>query len=293
MGEHNHNAKKIGWTILLNIVITLAEYIGGIFSGSLALLSDAGHNLSDVISLILGYFGEKISGSKASKRHSFGFKRTEIFTALINALSLWAIAIFIVIEGIKRLSSNDNISVGLMLGIALIGLFGNLFSILILNKDKDHNLNMKAAYLHLFYDTVSSVAVIISGIIIYYTNFIILDVIISFFIALMIIYSGFSILKRCIHIFMQGVPEGIDFEDVFKKIGRTKGIKSAHNLHIWSINSNESFLSCHICTDNKKKDSDNIIKSVNTMLKKDFGIEHTTIQIENNNMCKDGMVCCK
>jgi cobalt-zinc-cadmium efflux system protein len=279
------NSKKIGWTIALNIIITISEYVGGLLSGSLALLSDAGHNLSDVISLILSYFGKKISEKKADKKHSFGFKRVEIFTALFNALSLWAIGIIIIIEAIKRINSSESISLGLMLIIAFIGLLGNVFSIIVLNKSKDENLNMKAAYLHLFYDAISSVAVIISAIVIYFTHWIILDIVVSIFIAIMIFWSGFGIIKSTIHIFMQGVPEGIDFEEVYKNILKISGVKSVHSTHIWSINSEETFLSCHICIENGKMDNDKIIQKVNAMLEKNYEINHTTIQIEKNNIC--------
>ena len=293
MEEHNHNSERIGWTIFLNIVITVAEYFGGIFSGSLALLSDAGHNLSDVISLILSYFGEKLSQKKSTQNHSFGFKRVEIFTALINALSLWAIGIFIISEAVKRINRQDSISIGLMLGIASIGLFGNVFSILILNKNKNENLNMKAAYLHLFYDAISSVAVIVSGIIIYFTDWRLLDIFVSVFIALMIFWSGFGIIKKAVHIFMQGVPEGIEFDDVYKTILGVKGVRSVHSLHLWSINSKDAFMSCHICTEDKKADTDKIILMVNRIVEKKFDIRHTTIQIERNKLCDSGKVCCK
>ena len=293
MHEHYTNGKKIGWTIALNIVITISEYIGGIFSGSLALLSDAGHNLSDVISLILSYFGEKISETKANKTHSFGFKRVKIFTALINALSLWAIGIIIIVEAIKRINSPESISLGLMLLVASIGLLGNVFSIMVLNKSKNDNLNMKAAYMHLFYDAISSVAVIVSAIIIYFTHWFILDVVVSIFIAIMIFWSGFGIIKNAIHIFMQGVPEGIDFEEVYKTIMNVSGVKSVHDVHIWSINSEETFLSCHICTMNGNKNTDKIIKKVNATLEKNYGINHTTIQIERKNICGTNKVCTK
>jgi len=293
MHNHDTNGKKIGWTIVLNIVITISEYIGGIFSGSLALLSDAGHNLSDVISLILSYFGEKISETKATKTHSFGFKRVEIFTALINALSLWAIGVFIIIEAIKRINTQESISLGLMLGIAVIGLLGNVFSIMVLNKSKDDNLNMKAAYMHLFYDALSSVAVILSAIIIYFTHWTSLDIVVSIFIAVMIFWSGFGIIKNTIHIFMQGVPEGINFEEVYKSIMNVSGVKSLHNMHIWSINSEETFLSCHICTKNGKTNNDRIIQKINDSLEKKYGISHTTIQIERNNICGTDELCQK
>jgi cobalt-zinc-cadmium efflux system protein len=239
---HDRNVKNIGWAILINIGITLAEAIGGTLSGSLALLSDAGHNLSDVISLGLSFLGEKLSSGKATRRHTFGFKRTEIFTALINSLSLVGIAFFIVLEALKRISSPPELSLGLMMGIATIGLFGNLFSMVILRK-KESNLNVRAAYLHLFYDAITSIAVIGSGLLIYLTGWVIADLAVSLLIAGMVLWSGLGVIKKTIHIFMQGVPEHL--QDILG----VSGVKSVHGLHIWSIDSNDVFLSCHICMD--------------------------------------------
>jgi len=289
---HEHNHEKIGWTIILNIIITLAEYIGGMISGSLALLSDAGHNLSDVTALILSYFGEKISDKKTNKKHSFGFKRVEVFTALINALVLWAISVYIIIEAINRFGQIQPISLGIMIGVGSIGLFGNIFSVMILNKEKGKNLNMKAAYLHLFYDAISAVGVIITGIIIYYTHFYVLDIIMSIIISLMIFWGGLSVIKSSLHIFMQGVPEGIDFDKVKDKIKKIKNVKTVHDLHLWAIDSNEIRLSCHVCVE-KVKNSDDIINDINKLLLKDFNISHTTIQLENNDLCKEKAICSK
>ena len=288
--HHEHNHKKIGWTILLNIFITLAEYIGGIFSGSLALISDAGHNFSDVLSLALGYFGEKYSHKAPNKKYSFGFKRIEIFTALINALILWAVGAYIIIEALNRINSAEHIALGIMLIAAIVGLAGNLISIIILNKDKESSLNMKAAYMHLFYDTVSSVAVIISAIIIYFTGFLILDTIVSIFIALMIFWSGYEIVRKTVHIFMQGVPENINIEEVHSKIGKMKGICTIHDLHIWNLDSNEIFLSCHICS-NKKIKNDVLIRDIRNMLKSEYDITHTAIQTESEEFCNVNYGC--
>lgn len=298
--SHNHNhkeySKSLVITILLNLIITIAEYIGGIISGSLGLISDAAHNLSDVLSLILGFFGEKISTKKANKKHSFGLKRFEILTALINGLLLWGIAIFIIIEAFRRFENPVNISIGLMLGIAFIGLFGNLFSVLILNKDKSHSLNMKAAYLHLFYDTLSSVAIIIVGIIIYFTNFIFLDLLISILISIMILFSGFDVIKKSFNIFMQGVPEHLSFDEIHKAILKIKGVKSVHDIHVWAVDSNDVFLSCHVCLDknigkSKNSNIDLILHNLNYELKEKFNIDHTTIQTENNQMCRNEHIC--
>jgi len=291
---HDHNVKNIGWAILINIGITIAEVIGGTLSGSLALLSDAGHNLSDVISLGLSFLGEKISEKKATRRHTFGFKRTEIFTALINSLSLVGIAFFIVVEALKRISSPPELSLGLMLGVATIGLFGNLFSMVILRK-KESNLNVKAAYLHLFYDAISSVAVIGSGLLIYLTGWVMLDLAVSLLIAGMVLWSGLGVIKKTIHIFMQGVPEGLEFDKILEDILKVPGISSVHGLHIWSIDSSDVFLSCHVCIEQTdgKRDTDKIIQDINETLQQNHRIHHTAIQAETRDLCGMDVLCNK
>jgi len=290
---HEHS-KKIGWTIVLNIMITLAEYIGGTMSGSLALLADAGHNLSDILTLVLGYIGERLTEKKPSKKHSFGFKRAEIFTALINTLLLWAVSALIMVEAWERASNPQaEVSIWLMVGVGLIGVFGNLFSVLILNSDKDSSLNVKAASLHLFYDVISSAAVVVSGLIIYFTHIYVIDLVVSVLISILIFASGIDLIKKAVHILMQGVPEGVDFDEVYDGIKAVAGVSEVHSLHIWSINSNEIFLSCHVCVKGEvSKESDELIKRINATLEREFGIEHTTIQLEND-PCSNSKVCCK
>lgn len=291
---HDHNVKNIGWAILINIGITIAEGIGGTLSGSLALLSDAGHNLADVISLGLSFVGEKLSNQKATRRHTFGFKRTEIFTALINSLSLVGIAFFIVMEALKRISAPPELSLGLMLGVATIGLLGNIFSMVILGK-KENNLNVKAAYLHLFYDAISSVAVIGSGLLIFLTGWVILDLAVSLLIAGLVLWSGLGVIKRTIHIFMQGVPEHLEFDRILQDILGVPGVNSVHGLHIWSIDSTDVFLSCHVCTaeSDGKGDTDRMIQNINEMLQQNHRIHHTVIQAETRNLCEMDVLCNK
>lgn len=289
--EPEKRGRTLFWTILLNIGITIAEYVGGIFTGSLALISDAGHNLSDVVSLILSYIGEKISLKKATPKFSFGLKRFRVVTAFINALTLLVIAGYILFESYKRYVNPQPIQGLPMLGIAVIGLVGNLLSIMLLSKHSSSNLNLRAALLHLSYDAVSSVGVIIAGFVILASNFIMIDVIISTIIALMILWSGFDVLKEAMGIFMESVPRGIDFDKVKDSIMSLKEVGSVHDLHIWSISSEEIMLSCHICLC-KKTGTDALIKKIQKILKKDFGIEHTTIQVEKENICKGyGVVC--
>lgn len=296
MMKHKHRYSRLFWTIILNIVITIAEYIGGLFTGSLALISDAGHNLSDVLSLILSYIGEKISEKGINHKFSFGLKRAEVLTAFINAMALWAISVYIIYEAYKRYLNPVDIIPLPMLGIAVIGLAGNVFSILILNKEKGFNLNRKAAYLHLFYDAISSVGVIIAGIIILLSNFFVIDLVISILIALMIFWSGLDVIKESIGIFMQAVPRGINFDKVRRAIINFSEVASVHDLHIWAISSNEPVLSCHICLcDPKKTKTDKLVKKIEKKLDKDFNIRHTTIQIENEKICKvgNGEYCCR
>jgi len=300
--SHCHSSRtsssRLFWTIAANILITIAEFVGGILSGSLALLSDAAHNLSDVISLIISWGGEKLSLRKSSVKYSFGFKRIEIFTALINSFSLWIIAVFIVYEAYFRFTKihEMDINFSILLPVACVGLLGNLASIFLLFKEKNKNLNLKAAFLHLLYDAVSSVAVIIGAIIIYFTGMYILDLIISLFIALLIFWSGWKIILESLHILMQGVPNAVVFNNVCKEIIKLEPVESLHDLHIWALNSTHYFLSCHIILNKKQKDiesNDQIITDINCLLKDKFNINHTSIQIENNALCDNEPICKK
>ena len=289
---HNHESRNIGWVILFNATITIFEYFGGVFSGSLALISDAGHNLADTLSLILSYAGERFTKKKSTKRNTFGFKRVETLTAWINAVALWVIGGYILFEALDRYSSGEQIVLWIMLPVAFIGLIGNAVSLLVLRKHKSSSVNMRAAYLHIFYDTISSVAVIFSGILIYLTGFLVLDVVVSVFISLMIFYSGFGILRETFHIFMQGTPDSLEYDAVYEALMEVEGVKNVHKLHIWSINSREVFLSCHVCVDDTftgKKDK--IIVNANEMLADKYGITHMVIQVEEMNLCQEDENC--
>jgi cobalt-zinc-cadmium efflux system protein len=294
-GEGFSNKKRFGFVIFFNIIITIAEYIGGILSGSLALISDAGHNLSDVLSLILGYAGERVSEIKPDKRFSFGLKRFEVLIALVNALSLLVIGIYIVYEAVSRYLNPMEIDPGIMVPVAFIGLLGNVFSIIIINRSKNSNLNMQAAFLHLLYDAISSIAVIITGIVLFFSNLIILDLIVSIIIVLMIVWSSLDVLKESLRIFLQGTPKDIDADEVYRAILAVDGVRTVHGLHIWSVSSTEVFLSCHICIDGNPENinTDTIIRGVNSMLEHEYGISHTTLQIENTELCtiEDGLCC--
>ncbi len=286
-GHHGHShggdSKRLGLTILLNVIITAAEFIGGIVSGSLALLSDAAHNLSDVIALILAWFGAKGSELKPTKRSTYGFKRLEVVTALINALSLVAISVYIIIEAFDRYGNPQPIDGVIMLTVAVIGLLGNVFSVWILHGDRNKTINNRAAFLHMLYDAVSSVAVILGGIVILLTDWYLLDLILSILISMMILWSSFDILKEATGIFMESAPKGIDTDDVKKAIEELDKIKEVHHIHIWSISSSEVALSCHVVLDNGDYSGcTSIIREIHILLENRFGISHATIQPEGD-----------
>lgn len=287
--HHEHHADsgfKFLAVILLNVIITAAEFIGGILSGSLALISDAGHNLSDVLSLILGYAGEKVSEKERTRSYTFGMKRFEVLIALFNALTLVIIGLFIFYEAVQRFKNPVAIDFSVMLPVAVVGLAGNVVSMFFLGHGKENSLNMRAAFLHLFFDAVSSVAVIGAAVIIHFTNDYWIDIVISFFIAVMIIWSSFGIIKESLRIFLQGVPGHIDSGEVYDAILKVTGVESLHGLHIWSINSKEVFLSCHICIEEDSGvQSDKIIMEINSVLEREFMIDHTTIQAELSDFC--------
>ena len=290
MGHHSYGIsgsnKNLFISIFLNSVIVTAEFIGWIMSGSLALLSDAIHNLSDVFALILSFVGQILSQRKPDKTHSFAFKKAEVVIAFVNALFLIVIWIYIIYEAIEKyFTKTIEINSQLMLWVALIGFLGNFISIILLHKEKEENLNKKAAYLHLFFDTISSVMVILTGIILYfYPNFVILDLIISIVISVMIVKSGGEILRESLHILLQWVPDGIDLEEVKKYITHFEWVESAHDLHIWNIDSNDIYLMSHIVVD-KSHSLEKIMKDINTWLAKEYDIHHTSLQVVTEKCC--------
>ena len=287
------SGKKLFWAIVFNSMITIAEFIGGILSGYLALLADAVHNLSDVASLGLAWIGARGSQKPATKRSTFGFQRLEVLTALVSAVALVVIAVFILNEAYHRLINPQPISKPVIfLTVAVIGLIGNLVSIWILHSEKGSSLNMKTAFLHMFYDALSSVVVIAGGIVILTTGWFVIDVILSAVIALMIFRSSWLVIKEAVMIIMEAVPQGIEFDDVCAALNDVDDVTGVHDLHIWSLSSNEIALSCHVCIDeNNLSRGRQIIERINSVLKDRFNIGHATIQLETEQCERDAALC--
>ncbi len=282
---HNHSdlkGRNLVISIILNIVITLAQVIGGLLSGSLSLLSDALHNFSDVISLIVSYIANKLSGKAASLQKTFGYKRAEILAAFVNAAALIIVAIYLIKEAIIRFQNPQVIESGLVIWLSLVAIIGNGFSVLLLKKDSESNMNMRSAYLHLLTDMMASVAVLIGGLLMKYYQIFWVDSVLTFTIALYLIVMGFDLLKDSFRVLMLFTPDTIHIKEIVDDIQKIKEIKNVHHVHIWQLNEDEIHLEAHIDFKNDISLSrfDKILHSIEDLVHDNYGINHVNIQPE-------------
>ncbi|MFM1807660.1 MAG: hypothetical protein RLZZ242_385 [Bacteroidota bacterium] len=288
MSEHHGHAKlsgsKLLWTILLNISITLAQFIGGILSGSMALLSDAVHNLSDVISLVVSYVANRLARRKATTDKTFGYKRAEIIAAFINATSLILIAVWLIYESILRLLSPSEIEEVTVIYLSLIAIMGNGLSVLLLKNQKENNLNIRSAYIHLFSDLLASVAVLIGALAISFFNWHIIDPILSIAISIYLIYLSYDLLKDSMQILMLYTPYEVNLNEVIQAVHAFSEVKKLHHIHIWKLNETEIHLEAHIdLNENLDLKAFNVLQQrIEQMLLDRFKINHITLQPEYN-----------
>jgi cobalt-zinc-cadmium efflux system protein len=293
---HHHDSAsgdRLFWTIVLNIGITIAEFVGGIMSGYLALTADAIHNLSDVAALILAWLGAKGSQLPATKKSTYGYKRIEVITALISAFSLVVISVFIFSEAYGRLRHPQALSHPvLFLSVAIGGLVGNGLSVWVLSTEWKKSLNMKTAFLHMLYDTLSSVGVIVGAILILNTGWTWVDPILSALIGLMILWSSYLVIKEGVLILLEAVPPDIDFDQVYQAIIQIPRVRDVHDLHIWSLSSREIALSCHVCIEpSDYAQGQGTITAINAMLHDRFHIGHGTVQLETEDCARTDLLC--
>ena len=249
--DHSHQHKDMKGrnliiSILLNILITVAQVVGGLISGSLSLLSDALHNFSDVLSLIVSYIAAKLSKQKASIHRTFGYKRAEILAAFINASTLVIVAVLLIVEAYKRFLKPQEIESELVIWLSLIAILGNGFSVLLLKKDSKNNINMRSAYLHLFTDMMASVAVLIGGLLMKYYQLFWVDSLLTLLIALYLIWVGYDLLKKSTKILMLFTPEHINIKDVVRAVNKIPKVNRLHHIHIWCLNDDELHLEAHL-----------------------------------------------
>jgi cobalt-zinc-cadmium efflux system protein len=268
----------------LNLIITIVEIIGGLLSNSLALLSDAIHNLGDTFAVMLAYIANRISRKDATEKKTFGYKRIEILAALLNAVVLVVITIFLFIEAYHRFFAPEPIKGKLMLIVAIIGLIANLAAVLILKKDSDSNINIRAAYLHLLGDTISSVAVIVGAILIFWFQIYWIDPLVTIIVGLYILKEAYSIMKEALDILMQSTPATLDISDIVETIQKSEEVKNVHHVHSWKLDDKQIHFECHVDVNKDMyiSESDLLRLEIENTLRNKFGISHVTIQFEYN-----------
>ena len=286
---HNHfKEENLIITMVLNFIITLVEVIGGLLSRSLSLLSDALHNFSDGISVIVSFIALRLSKRENTLKNTFGYKRAEILAALFNSSFLIIISFFLFKEAYLRIQHPQNIDSKIMITVALVGLAANTISVFLLKSGSKDNMNIRSAYVHLFSDSLSSLGVIIGGILIHYFNITIVDPILTFAIGAYVLKEGFDILKKSTDILMEKTPANIDILKIKEVVEKIPEVDNLHHVHVWQTNDKEFLFEGHI---DAKKDinlskAEKLRSNISLILFNEFGINHTTIQIEYN-ACKD------
>ncbi len=296
-GHHHHHShapanpanynRAFAIGIVLNLIFVFIEAIYGFLSHSLALVADAGHNLSDVIGLAVAWVAFWLSAKKPTTHFTYGLKRSSILSALFNSIFLLVAIGAIILEAVKRFWSPDPVQSGTMIAVASVGIVINTATALLFMKDSKHDLNIKGAYLHMAADAAISLGVVIAGIAIYYTNWNWIDPTVSIAICIIIVIGTWGLLKDSVKLSMDAVPESIDPIEVRTYLEKIEGIKEVHDLHIWAISTTETALSVHLVVP-KPQQSDKLLEKISKDLKEQFKINHPTIQFESG---EEGFNC--
>lgn len=279
---HQRITKNLLFTILLNIGITVAQVIGGIISGSLSLLSDALHNFTDVISLIISYSAAKFSKKKASLKYTFGYKRAEIIAAFVNASTLIVVAFILVYHSIERFINPQVIESTLVIYMSILAIIGNGLSVILLLKDRKENMNITSAFEHLFTDMMASVAVLIGGLLMKYYQIYWVDSVLTFAIALYLIIVGYKLFKDSFNVLMLFTPQAIEIKEIVDIINNFEHVKRMHHVHVWQLNEKETHLEAEIDFDKdiKLSEFEVILDKIEKFVQEEYGINHVTIQPE-------------
>ncbi|MDD2368846.1 MAG: cation diffusion facilitator family transporter [Sulfuricurvum sp.] len=283
--HHNHDSDisggKLLFSVLLNVVITAAQFIGGILSGSLALLSDALHNFSDVMSLVISYYAHRLSHRPQNIRQTFGFKRAEILAALFNASVLIAVSLYLIVESIHRFLDPQAIDSTWVMALAALGIAVNGLSAWLLHRDAGHNLNIRSAYLHLMGDLMTSFAVLAGGAMIYFYGWYWIDPLLSLLISFYLIRSSYGIVRESGSMLMQFSPEHISVDTIVEKVKIFNSIESIHHIHLWQLDDETVFLEARLnfCEDLTLSATNSILHDLSHALE-EIGISHTTFQCE-------------
>ncbi|MCI0472272.1 MAG: cation diffusion facilitator family transporter [Ignavibacteria bacterium] len=283
--NHNHGQIKSSNALIIGIVLNTAfiviEVVFGLISNSVALISDAGHNFSDVISLILALIAAILIKTKTNSKFTYGYKKGSIIIALFNAILLLFALGVIVHEAIHRITNPDKVDGLTVIIVAFIGIVINGLTAFLFLKDKDKDLNIKSAFLHMLTDTLVSASVVISGVLIYYYGIYWLDPLLSIAIAIVVFVMTWKLLIQTIKLSIDAVPDNINTDDVYKYLMSIDNVKDVHDLHIWSLSTSEIALTAHIVLESADIENFKPLREINEELHRRFEIVHPTIQIEN------------
>ncbi len=300
MGEHKHEhghkhdhgnlkGRNLGIAILLNVAITIAQVVGGFISGSLALMSDALHNFSDVLALIISWFASKLSKKDQTPAQTYGYKRAEILAALINAVSLFVIAFFLLKEAISRISDPVDVQSGLVMILGGLSIVLNGLSVLLIKKEAKDNMNMRSAYLHLLSDMISSIAVVFGGLAMYLWEVAWVDSLLSIGIAVYLVYSSWGLIKESVRILMQFAPTNVNLEDINRELQNIPEVNNMHHVHVWQLDDKQINFEAHISfnEDINLSKVNEILHQIEHVLDDKFDINHVTLQPEIDGYCGD------
>ncbi len=284
--EHHHhhkisNEKAIKISFFLTFSFMIIEVIGGLLSGSLALIADAGHMLTDAAALALAWAGFYFGRKSSNGQKTFGYFRLEVLAALINALTLIGLTVWIGVEAVERFENPVEVMAVPMFAVAVIGLLVNCFVFLILTKSNQEHINIKSALLHVLGDLLGSIGAIAAAIIIYLTGWFPIDPLLSILMCVLILKGAWQVLNNALHILMEGTPQGIDIKEIEKSLKKIKNVESICHIHIWSITTGKPMATLNVIL----KDEKDIIKTIVLVKKKlaeDFGIDHSTIEVGTN-----------
>ena len=274
------DARALTLVLVLTGALAIAELVGGLVGGSLALLADAGHMLSDVGSLSLALVAIWLAARPPTSRMSFGLRRAEILAALVNGVALVAIAIWIFVEAARRLSDPPEILAGTTLAVALAGLAVNVAGLAILLRSGGRSLNLRAALLHVVADLLGSVGVVVAAVVVMTTGWLYADPLVSVLIGLLVLGSSWRVLRESLGVLLEAAPEGIDADAVGRRMAESEGVTEVHDLHIWTITSGVPALSAHVLVPDDE-DCHARRRELSEMLRQEFGITHTTLQVEH------------
>ena len=282
--SHNHGAtgRILRWSLVATLAFVVVEVAAGFQAHSLALLSDAGHNLTDALALVMAWFGFYLQSKPADESRTYGYHRAGVLSAFVNALTLVALSAWIIYESVERFRNPEPVRQGLMMAVAALGLMVNAGIMLALRASSRHDINLRSAFVHFLGDALGSLGIIAGAVVIGYTGWQQMDPLLSVLISLLIVWTAWDIIRESLNILLEGLPRGIRLADVVGALRSTDGVLDVHDLHIWSLGSNTHALSCHVLIDDVPPSaSDAVLRRLNSVLAERFHIFHTTVQFEH------------